>query len=58
MEPLTLFETTKAAFARFKAQGNRCHYPKNLKEDALKLLTHYSEWLYDVSSGFGILAAT
>ena len=43
MEPSTLFETTKAAFARFKAQGNRCHFPKNLKEDALKLLAHYSE---------------
>lgn len=43
MEPSTLFETTKAAFVRFKAQGNRCHYPKNLKEDALKLLAHYSE---------------
>ncbi len=43
MEPSILFETTKAAFARFKAQGNRCHYPKNLKEDALKLLAYYSE---------------
>ncbi len=43
MELSALFETTKAAFARFKAQGNRCHYPKNLKEDALKLLAHYSE---------------
>lgn len=43
MEPSTLFEATKVAFARFKTQGNRCHYPKSLKEDALKLLAHYSE---------------
>lgn len=43
MEASILFETTKTAFSRFKAHGNRCHYPNNLKEDALKLLTHYSE---------------
>lgn len=51
MEPSALFETTKAAFARFKAQGNRCHYPKNLKDDALKLLAHYSESTLCVALG-------
>lgn len=43
MEPSILFETTKAAFAHFKTHGNRCHYPNDLKNDALKLLAHYSE---------------
>ena len=43
MESVTLFETTKAAFERFKTHGNRCHYPNHLKHDALKLLSHYSE---------------
>ena len=43
MEPSTLLEATKAAFARFKAQGNRCHYPKKLKDEVLKLLAHHSE---------------
>jgi len=52
MEPSTLFETTKAAFARFKAQGNRCHYPNNLKADALKLLEHYSD--SSLCAAFGV----
>lgn len=43
MEPSTLFETTKTAFACFQAQGKRCHYPSNLKKDALTLLAHYPE---------------
>jgi len=43
MEPSALFETTKAAFAHFQAQGHRINYPENLKADALKLLGHYSE---------------
>jgi len=43
MDSVTLFEETKAAFARFKTDGNRCHYPNDLKNDALKLLSHYSE---------------
>jgi hypothetical protein len=41
MEVLTLFEKTKTAFAYFQAQGQRCNYPNNLKEDALRLLAHY-----------------
>lgn len=52
MEPSILFETTKAAFARFKMQGNHCHYPNDLKNDALKLLAHYSESA--LSAAFGI----
>lgn len=51
MEPSTLFEATKTAFARFKIQGNRCHYPYKLKEDALKLLEHYSESILSAALG-------
>ncbi len=43
MELSSLFETTKTAFAHFQASGKRFNYPKELKDDALKLLTHYSE---------------
>lgn len=43
MEPSILFKTTQAAFSRFRAQGTRCHFPNDLKADALKLLEHYSE---------------
>ena len=43
MELSALFEITKSSFAHLQAQGKRCHYPDNLKEDALKLLSHYPE---------------
>lgn len=43
MEPSTLFETTKTAFSRFQASGKRFNYPQGLKDDAIKLLMHYSE---------------
>ena len=52
MELSTLFETTKTTFARFQASGKRFNYPQSLKDDALKLLTHYSE--LTVSEALGV----
>lgn len=43
MEPSTLLETTKTAFSRLQAAGRRFNYPQGLKDDAIKLLMHYSE---------------
>ena len=41
MERQELFEKTKTAFADRQAKNKRCHYPAELKRDAITLLGYY-----------------
>lgn len=52
MDLLELFESTKKRFAALQADGRCYSYPVKLRNDALKLLEHYSA--QTLSSAFGI----
>lgn len=51
-----LYESTKSSFAKHQSQGKRYHYPAELKEAALKLLSHYSA--QNLSKALGITDTT